>query len=96
MNCAGISAGRTTILDQTYEQIENIIDTNLFSIICACKDFVEISKENTVSNTSNIINVSSLVASTGGFNLVTYLLHRNWVDDIFPKLLQRDWPSGTS
>lgn len=72
INCAGISSGRVSVIDQPYNEIKNILDTNLLGVIAACRDFAGAKSQRRDTREASIVNISSLAAQTGGVKLATY------------------------
>ena len=72
VNCVGLSIGKDYFLNQSYKEIEDIINTNLTGALFACKDFVEIITRQKQCQNASIVNFSSLVANSAGINLATY------------------------
>lgn len=89
INCAGISSGRVSVVDQTYDEMKNILDTNLLGVISACRDFAKLKTEIKDTRQSSIVNISSLVAHTGGFKLATYAASKAGLT-VFSKAFARE------
>ncbi|XWX01854.1 hypothetical protein V2A60_009883 [Cordyceps javanica] len=89
VNCAGIS--QTTFLKRTPdEELERIVDTNLLATMLVCKHA-------RMQPHGCIINVSSLMATHGGFGATAYAASKAGLIDLKPELQQaylKDTPLG--
>ncbi|KAM3507608.1 hypothetical protein MY10362_001682 [Beauveria mimosiformis] len=89
VNCAGIS--QTTFLKRTPdEELARIVDTNLLATMLVCKYA-------RMQSHGCIINVSSLMATHGGFGASAYAASKAGLIDLKPELQQaflKDTPLG--
>ncbi|KAH8711408.1 3-oxoacyl-[acyl-carrier-protein] reductase FabG [Beauveria bassiana] len=89
VNCAGIS--QTTVLKRTPdEELARIMDTNLLATMLVCKHA-------RMQPHGCIVNVSSLMATHGGFGASAYAASKAGLIDLKPELQQaflKDTPLG--
>lgn len=83
VNNAGLSGARKSFLEFSEDEISEIIRINLLSTVFCCQEALKLMVK---AKKGSIINLSSLVASTGGFEMPVYSASKGAIETLTKSL----------